>query len=182
MPGGPYNTHLIGKAIIENDWRKAYEYMKSSNNITPEIIVKNKDAADFSGVFKLMNPKKLSFFVSAYNSFLWNKHASLVIDKNTKSKEYLFENVGMLNLPLASSFQCPHICAAEGYEFLTEKFIARSKEYKRNLIIGTTVYGNNLEIDELHKGKKKIIVSFFLPTGCYATMIIKQLFLSVENK
>lgn len=30
--------------------------------------------------------------------------------------------------------------------------------------------------------KKKITVSFFLPTGCYATMIIKQLFFNIENK
>jgi tRNA pseudouridine13 synthase len=182
MPGGPYNTHLIGKAIVENDWRKAYEYMKNSNNITPEIIAKTKSVSDFSGVFKLINPKKLSFFVSAYNSFLWNKYASLLVKKNTKSKEYLFENVGTLSLPIVSSFQCPHICEAEGYEFLFEKFIARPKGYKRNLIISTTVYSNNLEVDELHKGKKKLTISFFLPTGCYATMIIKQLFFNIENK
>jgi len=24
MPGGPYNTHLIGKAIIENNWEQAF--------------------------------------------------------------------------------------------------------------------------------------------------------------
>ncbi|MCX6715998.1 MAG: tRNA pseudouridine(13) synthase TruD, partial [Candidatus Taylorbacteria bacterium] len=27
LPGGPYNTHLIGKAIVEEDWKEAYEQL-----------------------------------------------------------------------------------------------------------------------------------------------------------
>jgi len=94
MPGGPYNTHLIGKAIVENNWKQAYEQLKITNNITQNAEIKMKDVSDYKKVFEVMNPKKVSFFVSAYNSFLWNTWASLLVIKNTKSKKVVFKNVG----------------------------------------------------------------------------------------
>lgn len=182
MPGGPYNTHLIGKAIVENNWKQAYEQLKITNNITEKVGLKTKKNSNFKKVFESMNPKKVSFFVSAYNSFLWNTESSLVIKRHTKSKNHSFENVGKLYLPTDYLFQCPHIYEAEGYELVTENFSIRSRLNKRNLLVATNMYAQDLELDEFHKNKKKITLSFFLPTGSYATMIIKQLFLSLKNK
>ncbi|MEK7088950.1 MAG: tRNA pseudouridine(13) synthase TruD [Patescibacteria group bacterium] len=173
MPGGPYNTHLIGKAIVENNWKEAYKQLKITNNITQKVTSKIKNNSDFKKVFNSMNLKKVSFFVSAYNSFLWNIKASLVIKKNTRSKNRLFENVGKLYVPTDYLFQCPHICEAGGYELITENLSVQPKINKRNLIVATNMYAHNLEIDELYKNKKKITLSFFLPTGSYATMVIK---------
>lgn len=75
MPGGPYNTHLIGKAVVESDWRQAYRHIKVTANIPPEILVKVKNPADYKAIFKSINPKRIAFFVSSYNSFLWNTQA-----------------------------------------------------------------------------------------------------------
>ena len=182
MPGGPYNTHLIGKAIVENDWKRAYEQIKVTDNIPSEVVVKTRNITDFKKIFKSLNPKKIFFFVSSYNSFLWNTQASLIVKKHTKSKYHSFENVGRLHLPVGHLFQCPHICEAEGYEFMAEKFSVQPKINKRNLIVATTMYAHNLEKDELHKNMKKITLSFFLPTGSYATMIVKQFFLRLNEK
>lgn len=137
---------------------------------------------DYKEVFKTINPKKVSFFVSSYNSFLWNDKTSLLIKENTKSKGHQFENVGHLYLPTTSSFQCPHICKASGFEFVKEKFTAKQKINSRNVVVATTIYTHDLENDELHKGKKKLTISFFLPTGSYATMVIKQIFLRLYEK
>lgn len=180
MLGGPYNTHLIGKAIVKNDWERAYGHVKITNNISSEIIAKAKHAIDFKKIFKEMDPRKVSFFVSSYNSFLWNTQASSIVKKYSKSKCYLFENVGRLHLPVGNLFQCPHICEAKGYEFMAKKLSVRPKINKRNLIVATTVYAGNLEKDELHKNMKKLSLSFFLPTGSYATMIIQQIFIKLK--
>ncbi len=182
MLGGPYNTHLIGKAIVKNDWKRAYRHVKITNNISPEIIAKAKHVTDFKEIFKEMDSKKVSFFVSSYNSFLWNTQASSIVKKYAKSKCHSFENVGRLHLPVGNLFRCPHTCEADGYEFMAEKFSTQPKINKRNLIVATTVYADNLEKDELHKNMKKLSLSFFLPTGSYATMIIKQLFYILKNK
>lgn len=90
MPGGPYNTHLIGEAIVKKDWKRAYDHIKTTNNIPPEFLTKLGNAPNYKEVFRTINPKKVSFFVSSYNSFLWNDKTSLLIKENTKSKKHQF--------------------------------------------------------------------------------------------
>ncbi len=180
MPGGPYNTHLIGKAIVKDNWKEAYQYIKNSINTLPDSAT-DGSITDFKKVFKLMNPKKVSFFVSSYNSFLWNKQASSIVRKHTKSKKQHFENVGDLYIPTTRLFLCPSICDADGYEFITKEFTTKEKKNSRNVVVATTIYAHNLEKDELHKNRKKLTLSFFLPTGSYATMIIKQIFLRLNK-
>ncbi|MDP3965070.1 MAG: tRNA pseudouridine(13) synthase TruD [bacterium] len=181
MPSGPYNTHLIGRAIVENKWKDAYKHLKNSNNSLPKITTKLESTSDFKEIFRLLNPRKVSFFVSAYNSFLWNSHASSVVRKYTKSKKHIFENVGYLYIPTASSFLCPNICEVDGYEFLAKNFTIALKKNSRNLVVATTIYADDLEKDGLHKGRWKLTLSFFLPTGSYATMIVKQIFLRLSK-
>ncbi len=182
MPGGPYNTHLIGKAIAKNDWKQAYSELMISNNLSDKIKTKIKKNSDFKKVFESMNAKKVSFFVSAYNSFLWNTQASLEVKKHTKSKKILFKNVGELYLPTSSVFQCPHSYEAGGYELIKEDFSVEPMQNKRNLLVATKMYVHDLEDDELHVSKKKITLSFYLQTGSYATMVIKQLFINLINR
>ena len=110
MPGGPYNTNLIGKAIVKNNWKQAYKYIKITDNILPWVTIKTRSIADFKEIFKSINPKRISFFVSSYNSFLWNTQASSIIKKHTKSMQHSFKNVGRLYLPVEHFFQC-HISA-----------------------------------------------------------------------
>ena len=104
MPGGPYNTHLIGEAIVKRDWKEAYNHIKITNNIPPSFFPKLENAINCKEVFKTINPKKVSFFVYAYNSFLWNNQTSLLIKENTKSKKRQFENVGHLYLQQHTHF------------------------------------------------------------------------------
>lgn len=181
MPGGPYNTHLIGESIVKKDWKNAYDYVKATNNATSQFLAKFKSDFDCKEAFKTINPKKVSFFVSSYNSFLWNDKTSLLINENTRSKKQKFENVGHLYLPTTRSFQCPHICEASGFEFVKEKFTVKPKINSRNIVVATTIYAHDLENDDLHNGKKKLTISFFLPTGSYATMVIKQIFLKINS-
>jgi len=155
MPGGPYNTHLIGKAIVKNNWKQAYEQLKITKNFTQKVKLKTNNNSVFKEIFNSMNPQKVSFFVSAYNSFLWNAQASLVVKKNTKSKKSFFENVGRLYLPSDYLFQCPHVCETGGYELIVENFSIQPTQNKRNLLVATNIYVHDLEPDELHKNKKK---------------------------
>jgi len=105
-----------------------------------------------------------------------------MVRKCTKSKKHRFENVRDLYFPVRESFLCPQFCDIKGYEFSAENFLVKRKIYNRNLIVATTIYIDKAVDDELYSGKKKVVLSFFLPTGSYATMIIKQLFLRLKNK
>lgn len=180
LPGGPYNTHLIGQALAEGNWQEAYQQVRLSGNILPgkEKITGISDTKNF---FRSFNPKKMAFFVASYNSFLWNKQASSLVQEQTRSKKFLFPNVGRLSLPSSREFICPQLCDISGYEFSEKSFSVKRAPYVRNLVVATTLYAHDIADDELHKKRKKVTLSFFLPTGSYATMIVRQLFLRLKK-
>ncbi|MCL5411421.1 MAG: tRNA pseudouridine(13) synthase TruD [Patescibacteria group bacterium] len=181
MAGGPYNAHLIGKAIVENNWQEAFlQFQKSRNalNLGTNDISIQAPAKEF---FKTINPKKLSFFVSAYYSYLWNEAASLQLQQLNQGKFYSFENVGKLFLPSDHTFLSFNVCSIPGVNyFLETDRLVHDKIITRNLTVSPIVFPLSIEKDELHPGKTKLTVSFFLPSGCYATMLIRQLFFKLN--
>lgn len=184
MDGGPYNTNLIGENIIKSDWQSAFNEFQQTKNMTPDLVKLATNLTtkeDFKGFFKKMNPNKLSFFISSYNSFLWNQQASKDLQSLNDGKIFNFNNIGSLFVPDGINFQAPTISKVDGYEFNQVDFAVGSKVASRNLIVTTTVFPLSLEEDDAHPDKSKIEISFFLPTGCYATMLIKQIITKVLN-
>lgn len=182
--GGPYNTHLIGKAIINQDWVAAYkEFEKSKNNEIENIKKPQKiDSVYCKNFFKQINFKKIHFFISSYNSYLWNKKTSDYINKIKEDTfQYPFPEIGQLSLIKNEIFQIHNILAVGGYEIDKDTYKTVQKEYVRNLPITTTIFPVDITKDELNKGKHKIQISFFLPTGCYATMLIQQIFIKLDK-
>lgn len=177
--GGPYRNHIIGQAIAVNNWVKVLnEIKKNKNNQFVDInylkIVNNSAAKNY---LKKTNNKKIKFFLSAYNSYLWNKQASASIRKhNNKCKKYYFEDLGKLYIPSESVFASNNILSIQGYDFSEKKFEVTTSIFSRTLMASTTVFPEEIKIDEFNKNKNKISLSFFLPTGSYATMLIKQIF------
>ena len=91
-PQSPHNTHLIGKALVERDFLKAYrEYLLSGNEIPTEV-----SKIDPLDLFKKIPSNFLAFLISAYNSYLWNIHTSQSV-MNKKTKLIRFKNVGSLS-------------------------------------------------------------------------------------
>ncbi len=177
MPGWPYNTHKIGEAIVKGDWRRAYSHAKKTKNfnVSKRIVLKHKD------FFKSINSKQVSFLVSAYNSFLWNRATSELVKKSGNGAIYNFKNLGKLHLPQASSQNLPAALQIEGFSFLHEEFSSKQTLMSRNLVVTTAVFINGLADDEHHPKRKKVVLSFFLPSGSYATMFVRQIFLKFKN-
>lgn len=180
LSGGPYNTYLIGKSIIEGDWKRAFfEYERSGNIIKKNklLVKKTTDSNSYKNFFKAINPKKISFFISSYNSYLWNNEASSLMEKLNKGKKYYFDGVGYLFIPQDLSFISTNVCKINGYSFQEKEFSIDSRIKTRSLIINTNIFVVGINNDELNRLKWKATISFFLPTGCYATMLIKQIFI-----
>jgi len=185
LAGGPYNTHLIGKSIVKNDWERAFfEFQKSGNNIRKNepLIKKGTSRKNYKNFFKTISPKKVAFFVSSYNSYLWNNEASRLVEKFNKGELEHFNGVGDLFIPRSLSFYSTSTCQVKGHHFDKNNFKIEPKTDIRSLVVNTNIYSTNLNEDELNKSKWKVEISFFLPTGCYATMLIKQIFLRYFKK
>jgi tRNA pseudouridine13 synthase len=181
MPLGPYNTHLIGKAIVENNWQKALvEYSLSGNNPNNTQIKLPVNERDCQELFVSMASLKIDFFISSYESMLWNNAVSDFLNQNCSSVEVDFPNVGRLSIASPEK-DLPILFSTQGYSYDKQTQAISSKLKTRNMVVTSTVYPIEITDDQYNSGMKAIELSFFLPTGCYATMLVKQLIIKATN-
>jgi len=187
-------THLIGKMIVLRDWKGAIDFLIGHPFESESEIVKRARKAYMKGDYKEaleLFPKKfrderialkfilkneeplsilkklqtpLSFFVEAYQSYLFNKYLSRIIDpKKVESN---------LTLQIPDSYdRCDSLCS----DIFKEEGIVNSsfriKELKIN--IRSLVRRAYMETRNLKMNNKKI--SFALDRGMYATIVIREI-------
>ncbi len=148
----------IGKLIVQKKFKEVCEELNLK-------VEKN----DYIGALRELGKAKLRFYINAYQSYLWNKLAKIsnkeivpILGFLTEEDDYdeILEKEGVGKIDFIMR-EMPEI-AAEGSER------ERVMEVKNFKII-------SFEDDELNKGKKKEVVSFFLPKGSYATVVIENL-------
>ena len=179
--GNKINTHLVGKAIIKKDFKEACK-----------LLGLNTDNKDYIGQLRIQNRRLLRFYISSYQSYIFNKMLSEIIsEKEHFSVKY---SLGKINFSkeIIKNFKLPLI------SFDTEENKALNKLLKEEGIslqdfiikqmpelINETIYRdavidiNDIKSeffeDELNKDKFKAIIEFTLPKGSYATLLIKKL-------
>lgn len=183
-PGSYHNNHLIGKFLLERNWEKAFdEYMKSGDNGEEKERV--RQVFDKSSLFQeallQIEMKKRDFFISSYNSYLWNQKLSELISMSQKSTEVEFPFMGKLFLLTNKSKGIPLLLTTKSYEldWQKNKKVITSKTRPTNIV--TAVFLIIDAKDRVFKEKRALTISFFLTTGCYATMFVKQLLLKTIN-
>ena len=187
-------THLIGKMIILRDWQNAIDFLIGYPFEGESETVKKARIAYMKGDYKEaleLFPKKfkderialkyllkkeepifilkklqtpLSFFVEAYQSYLFNKYLSRIANPNKIDKKLLIQ--------IPNSFdKCDSICS----EIFKEEGIVNSsfkiKELKIN--VRSLIRKAYMEVRGLNINDKKI--SFALDRGMYATVVIREL-------
>ena len=122
------------------------------------------------GVLRKVPRKELVFYIHAYQSFLWNDAAERtvagelkIVGFASKVSDPVLEEVILKEDVKPSDFiirEFPELSSEGG----VRKVWVDAKELKVGF----------LEDDDLHPGKKKVVLEFFLPAGCYATEFIRQ--------
>jgi tRNA pseudouridine13 synthase len=169
LPGGPYIAHHIGKAIINEDWSTADKLYRESGNV--ELDHPDKAAPDDELLIKTIDPRKINFFIAAYSSYLWNKKLS----DSTGNVPDMEIFAGMMVSPLLDREEpIIPILTSEGYKLSDDMKISQ-KDKERATLISTTVFANGKQKDLYFNKKWSLGLQFFLPTGSYATMLVKQL-------
>lgn len=152
------NNVDVGKALVQKDFAKACSLLELK-------VAKN----DYIGVLRKFGLKKLKFFIHAYQSWLWNKVAKTV-------KKGELELVGFLT----KDPRYDKVLAEEGIvakDFIIRQIPELSAEGSPREVIVNVGKFKTLEFsdDELNEGKKKQVVSFYLPKGSYATVVVESL-------
>ncbi len=187
------NNHLVGKAIIKKDFKKAIGLiLENKGKIEGEI--KNhleKSRNDCIGAFRLIPLKTRKLFVHAYQSFLFNEIISHYLKNFNEST---FNEIENIQIPLIGfNFEITSIKNTK-LKKIIRKILDGEKISERDFIISPmpelTSEGASrylffelkdlriLEIsnDELNENKKKAKINFTLPKSCYATTAIEFIF------
>lgn len=180
IPNSKYNTHIIGKYILEENWDKAFEeYIQSGNSPSERermIEFRKKNTAR-ECFYECLDCRKIAFFLNSYMSELWNKQVNEIVIQSTAEHILFDENI----MPLIFIGNGSKIALEDNY-LTYEYFVVDDnstmykKSNKRSIVLYTDVMVGRCCKDELFPNKFKISLNFFLPSGCYATMLIKQLF------
>ncbi|BFH73230.1 tRNA pseudouridine(13) synthase TruD [Sulfurisphaera javensis] len=187
-------THVIGKMLVLRDWKNALdfligypfegeseilkkarsEYMKGNykealelfpkkfkdERIALKLLLKNEN---YLNILKSLQTP-LSFFVEAYQSYLFNKYLSRIMDPKNVD-----ENL-MIEIPTSYS-KCDEICK----EIFREEGIVNAdfkvKELKIN--VRSMVRKAYTRVRNFDFKNKKI--SFALDRGIYATIVIREI-------
>lgn len=172
LPDSPAVTHIIGKCLIDSDYKGALEYLAISSQTKEKHSNHDQNSAKFF-IYNHWSLQEISFWHNSYESFRWNQrlHSLLSKDNDLISKDSLNRPVisNLLNdrpthLPLNIS-QMKYIVNNNNMCIINKKRPSR---------IITKIRVLSKDKDELNHGMEKILLSFFLPSGCYATACLKQ--------
>ncbi len=170
------NNVEVGRAIIKKDFAKAAELLRDENNVNEHL---EKDNNDHVGAIKKMPKKTLRLIINSYQSWIWNKTAEEIVDKNLE-----IENVPIVGFGSELEGETGKIIKRimKEEDIVLRDFIIKQlpelspegNERKLYCNIEDLDIGE-LEDDELNEEKKKVKIKFFLKKGCYATEVLKAL-------
>ncbi|MBS3168490.1 tRNA pseudouridine(13) synthase TruD [Candidatus Woesearchaeota archaeon] len=178
------NTHLIGKSIIKKDFKETCKLLDLDVN------------KDYINEIQKQPKKLLKFYISAYQSYLWNETLKSIISKKEFTKkdysigELYFSNIKLKNfkLPLVSfdtkkQRELDRILEKEKItrsDFITRQFpdlVSESKE--RDALVNVKEIRSKYSEEDINKFKLEL--EFYLPKGSYATILIKKLSILIYN-
>jgi len=184
----------IGRLIIKKRFREAVELISDTSfefmDKMRDFIPKN----DYVGALRTVPKRILSLYINSVQSLMFN---NIVADylKRKKHREAVYcegtfvfpdDYTGIKNKKIQLAGFGTEIKdkllekELEKQQLTQRDFLIRqlpevsSEGTERVMLVETNITGDFQE-DEINKGKKKLILRFFIPKGSYATILIKAL-------
>lgn len=187
--GRNLNNHEIGRLLVNKDFQKAC-------SMIPEVQDRLKSSpTDFVGALRSLPKGILRIYANSFQSWLWNLTASAYISQFPHTEiEYPLGRLCVPTNPL-KNLDVPILGheteIPESLEGIVKELLAShdidlrdfripqipefdlSGDTRPLLVVPENLKTGKPEDDELNPGKKKILVSFSLPNGNYATMLVR---------
>lgn len=186
------------------DWAALAKELPPSTERSVAAFLADKPGS-FGFAFELLDPNLRILYVSAYQSWIWNRTLAALVARlpDTYDVEYAagkhvfyrtiaaadHDRLAELALPLITPSQkfegdAAEITAAILAEEKIEQRQFRLKKLAktffgkglRDAIMAPAALSSSIGDDELNRGRKKMLLSFELPKGSYATVLLKRLF------
>lgn len=176
-PGQKKNTHIIGKYLTHHQYEEAFCLLNErpeNNNIyfnTPEEY------------FQKIDPRKLAFYLNSYHSYNWNMSLQKHINEFTSNHELCDQESIPYSYIKRKDDKLKLMCKTNEQQLIKYR-INKEKEChalhsQRPTLFFVEIYINNIQEDGLNREKKSADLSFFLPRGSYATVVLPQFFYEI---
>jgi len=177
------NNVYIGKLLIKRNFEEATKQILKQRRKIEQLVNEHleKHPHDVIGAIRKIPLKIRKLYVHAYQSELFNRAAVTYLGKEKR-------NIKIPIIGFGTEFK--NKVVSEIYKDIMVKeditlrdFIIRGMQElsstgnMRDVLIELHSFKIvNIDNDELNSNKEKVIVSFNLPKGCYATVVIDYLF------
>ncbi|MEU6298701.1 tRNA pseudouridine(13) synthase TruD [Streptomyces erythrochromogenes] len=179
VPGGPKQTHLIGGALLAGDEDTALELLRRSGSAEAAAAREHRGPA--GEFWPLLDPRVPVFYRCAHASYEWNARLRSLLEEVAGGEVAPVERDG-LPYAFATTRRAVLALAARRPELdyvryrWTDGACVRSTA-ARPTVLQTHISVHRVEPDALHPGRFACTISFFLPSGGYATAAVHQWFL-----
>ncbi len=192
----------IGRCLIKKDFAKAIKLLiqvEKNNSWIQDYLLKRKN--DYLGVLRQFQKKILFLYLHAYQSFLFNALVSIYLKSRYKQIRTIKYSQGTFIFPTnikKEIFSLPTIGFNTNIknkkikelletlmkkeklsfsDFIIRSFPELSQEGQKRALLAEAkeLKISPPEKDELNPKKEKVVLSFSLPKGSYATMLIRFL-------
>lgn len=182
MPEFPKISHKIGECLLAKDYDLALKYLRDSGNID-EIVYKKWEGSS-EEYLRLMEIRRKTFFLSAYDSFIWNSNMAKAIEgscvkKIMCNKEGIdFTYVSMIDDKIRNILNKSDII----WHRYDENGDIFEKKSFRQPYLEVLYRASGILPDDINLGKNMIDIEFIIPAGVYATNVVDQIMCVLENE
>jgi tRNA pseudouridine13 synthase len=183
LPNEEKNTHIIGKFLTEEDYCSARNLLSNQQSfIGKQAKEHTSSAEDF---FKcIIDERQRAFFINAYESYAWNRELMGIIARDFKSSYISILNSGLDYQYLINRRDLIKLLNQNSEILYRKTFYSNNEKQEvqniRNTVIQVDILCNRVFTD--NDGLKCCELSFFLPSGSYATMALEQILYSIHAK
>jgi tRNA pseudouridine13 synthase len=177
VPGGKKLTHLVGAAILGDDWDTALKTLGELGS--PESAKARDWTGGGRGFFRQLDPRVTAFYCAAHASFQWNSALREVIRETCPRDSHELRIDGLRYAYVATPRAAVRVLNVTSdlpntrYSFTDGQ--PRATATPRATVVQTVLNAENPAPDEVFPGRSRVTLSFFLPSGCYATAALRQI-------
>ncbi|MDE9541062.1 tRNA pseudouridine(13) synthase TruD [Xenorhabdus bovienii] len=177
VPGKEKKTHKIGEALINEKYDLAIEMI---NDLEDGEEFKNNPVKNREDLYERIDKRKLAFYLSSYSSYEWNIALQKMIARKIDNDKLIYDQVDDIPYIYLRDSKDLFSLINEDIDYKYKRYIIKNGEIEgteinRPVIIQVFIRCSEPEVDELYNGKYKCRFRFYLPSGGYATMAIRQL-------
>ncbi|MEU0990671.1 tRNA pseudouridine(13) synthase TruD [Streptomyces sp. NPDC005953] len=180
VPGGPKKSHLVGGAMLAGRWDEALATLVELR--APESAMAAAWTSTSQELFSELDSRTSAFFLSAHASYEWNRSLrNLVAERCGDRRDARVDGLDFTFLESAAAvakvMAATHELPSPRYTFVDGT--PRIRMSTRPTVVQTIVEIEHCREDEHFPGRGRVELSFFLPSGAYATTAIRQLLLQL---